>query len=210
MDLIEYLKNSFKLYFLDDKALEEISSNTNLTFGILGFLFINFISSLFIFLVNQSFNLGLNLEEFLFFLLGMLILLPFILGLLIFFAFLFHLILKLLKGKASFRQTLNMYFSLTFLPLILMFIYNLVAEFLFFLDVGEDNVYFLSFLILLIIGYISWSVVVICKSLAFIHKISMLKVLLAYFLFFLLLVLIFLIISILFSLVFIGLLGLAL
>ena len=203
MDYIEYLKNTSKLYFLDDISIKKIKESKNLLFGVLTYSFLIFFSSLLSFIFDFE---SQNSYDFFFFVIGILLFIPLSLLLIFCYFSLFHLILKLFKGKGKIMDTLNFGFSLLIIPIIVSLPFSLISNsYLESLNVSNLSLLFSILLILSLVGII-YFVIVSCRTYSIVHKISQLRVFLSMLVYFFTLILIFTLIILIFG-IFVSLFG---
>lgn len=207
MDYLEYLKNSFKIFMFDEKAVKDLKKNNDIFFGVATFSFLMLISS-FISLAFET-NTFISVSD-IFFNLSLIIISIFFLLVFIFLSLsLFHLILKLFKAEGNIKDTISIGLSLFILSNLLTLPFAIVNQSL--LETLElDNlIVFVSILALFMIAIFIWILVVSVKSFSIVHKISQLRVFLSILAYFFSWFLILLIIGFLFSLLYLGLLGLS-
>jgi hypothetical protein len=190
---LDYLKNCFKLFFLDEKSFDFINDKITWqrAFSILLLIDILF----FIFFGGISlYNLTISKTNLLF-----IMFISLLLYLIIFFSSIFlvyslhFILLKIVGGKGSFFETLKFSFSISI-------VLSFLSCFIYFLPYLNTNNILLTIIFLILNIIVSlWTLLVYLKVYSKIHKISKFKVFLAIFLIPLFIIIVFIIVFIIIS-----------
>lgn len=181
MDLIDYVKSCYGLYFNDERSYDEILDRFSFLYVFLVYFIFNFINFFILGLIDFWETSSEKSQIYLIFTYIINSLFSSFLGLLIFF-FLFYFIVSIFNGYSNFKNTLKFGLSITFFSGLFMFIPTVLLTFIyrnvpietFFLS--SVNIVVLSIYLLLTLVVLIWSFVCLVNNMSRLHKISKSKV----------------------------------
>lgn len=181
MDLINYIKSCYGLYFNDEKSYDEILDRFSFLYVFLVYFIFNLINFFILGLIDFWETSSEKSQVYLIFTYIINNLFSSFFGLLIFF-FLFYFVVSIFNGYSNFKNTLKFGLSITFFSGFFMFIPTVLIDF-FYRDVPIEtfflssvNIVVLGFYLILMLVVLIWSFVCLINNMSRLHRISKSKI----------------------------------